>query len=95
VPLSPLGLLECANIHTGDCVTQTFGFGHTAEVLDEATGTVHTWTIVSPREADAGQGRLSEESPVAKALLGRGSGDSVEVQTPRGPRKYRVERLVS
>jgi transcription elongation factor GreA len=72
-----------------------FGFGRTAEVLDEASGTVHTWTIVGPTEADAAQGRLSEESPVAKALLGCASGDVVEVQAPRGPRKYRVERLVS
>jgi transcription elongation factor GreA len=71
-----------------------FAFGRTAEVLDEASGTVHTWTIVGPTEADAAQGRLSAESPVARALLGRASGDAVEVQTPRGPRKYRVERLV-
>jgi transcription elongation factor GreA len=73
----------------------TFAFGRTAEVLDEDSGTVQTWTIVGPTEADAAKGKLSAESPVARALLGRAPGDSVEVQTPRGPRKYRVERLVS
>ena len=73
----------------------TFAFGRTAEVLDEDSGTVQTWTIVGPTEADAAQGKLSAESPVARALLGRAPGDAVEVQTPRGPRKYRVERLVS
>jgi transcription elongation factor GreA len=73
----------------------TFAFGRTAEVLDESSGIVRTWTIVGPTEADADQGRLSAESPVARALLGRGPGDAVEVQTPGGPRKYRVERLVS
>jgi transcription elongation factor GreA len=73
----------------------TFGFGRTAEVFDETSGTAHTWTIVGATEADAAQGRLSEESPVAKALLGRAAGDTVEVETPRGPRKYRVERLIS
>jgi transcription elongation factor GreA len=73
----------------------TFSFGRTAEVLDEGSGTVETWTIVGPTEADAAQGKLSAESPVAKALLGRSPGDAVEVQTPGGPRKYRVERLVS
>jgi transcription elongation factor GreA len=72
-----------------------FAFGRTAEVLDEASGKVQTWTIVGPTEADLAKGRLSAESPVAKALLGRAAGDTVEVETPRGPRKYRVERLVS
>ena len=74
---------------------ETFAFGRTAEVLDEDSGKVHTWTIVGPTEADLGQGKLSAESPVASALLGRAVGDAVEVQTPRGPRKYRVKGLVS
>jgi transcription elongation factor GreA len=72
----------------------TFAFGRTAEVLDEDSGKVHTWTIVGPTEANLAQGKLSAESPVASALLGRAPGDAVEVQTPRGPRKYRVEKLV-
>ena len=73
----------------------TFAFGRTAEVLDEDSGKVHTWTIVGPTEANLAQGKLSAESPVASALLGRAVGDAVEVQTPRGPRKYRVKGLVS
>jgi transcription elongation factor GreA len=71
----------------------TFAFGRTAEVRDE-DGNVHTWTIVGATEADVAQGRLSVESPVASALLGRAPGEVVEVETPRGPRKYRVEKLV-
>ena len=78
-----------------DTQDATFAFGRTAEVLDEDSGTVQTWTIVGPTEADAAEGKLSAESPVARALLGRAPGDAVEVQTPRGPRRYRVERLVS
>src|ERR1700737_2092297 len=66
----------------------TFGFGRTAEVLDEDSGQVHTWTIVGSTEADLAQGRLSAESPVAKAMLGRAPGDAVVVKTPRGARKY-------
>src|SRR3954463_10962593 len=42
----------------------TFSFGRTADVLDEQSGTVHTWTIVGPTEADLEQGKLSAESPV-------------------------------
>ena len=73
----------------------TFAFGRTAEVLDEDSGKVHTWTIVGPTEADLAQGKLSAESPVARALLDHAPGDVVEVQTPRGTRKYRVEKLVA
>lgn len=71
-----------------------FAFGRTAEVLDEASGKVHRWTIVGSTEADLAQGKLSAESPVAKALLGRSPGESIEVETPRGPRTYRVQALV-
>jgi transcription elongation factor GreA len=70
------------------------GFGRTAAVLDEATGTVHTWTIVGATEADISNGRLSAESPVAAALLGREVGETVSVQTPRGARSYRIEKLL-
>jgi transcription elongation factor GreA len=72
----------------------TFAFGRTAEVRDEASGAVHTWKIVGPTEADISQGRLSAESPVARALLGRAPGETVAVETPRGKRGYRIERLV-
>ena len=72
----------------------TFAFGRTAEVLDQASGRLHTWTVVGPTEADPAQGRLSGESPVGSALLGRRPGDTVEVPTPRGTRNYRIEKLL-
>lgn len=71
-----------------------FAFGRSAEVRDEATGEVHTWTIVGAPEADRSQGRLSVESPVAKALLDRAPGETVEVPTPRGARRLTVERIL-
>jgi transcription elongation factor GreA len=64
-------------------------------VVDEGSGTVHTWTLVGRSEADFADGKISAESPVGKALLGRAPGDVVEVETPRGPQKYRVEKLVA
>ena len=73
---------------------RTFAFGRTAEVLDEVTGKVHTWTIVGSTEANLAQGKLSAESPVAMALIGRAPGEAIEVVTPRGPRTYRVQALV-
>jgi transcription elongation factor GreA len=70
-------------------------FGRTAEIKDEGTGELHTWTVVGAAEADRSAGRLSAESPVAKALLGHAPGEVVEVQTPKGVRRLRIERLVA
>ena len=47
-------------------------------------------TVVHPLEADLGQGKLSVESPVAKALLGAAKGDSVRLETPRGVKQLEV-----
>lgn len=77
-----------------DASTATVGFGRTAEVLDESTGKVHTWTIVGATEADLAKGSLSAESPVAQALIGRAAGDAVAVETPRGARTYRIQKLL-
>ena len=69
-------------------------FARPVEVIDEATGEAHQWTLVGPAEADRAAGKLSAESPVAKALMGAAPGDVVEVHTPRGARRLRVERLL-
>jgi transcription elongation factor GreA len=71
----------------------TFAFGRSAEVRDEDTGEVHTWTIVGAAEADRTRGKLSIESPVAKALLDQARGATVEVPTPRGARRLTIERI--
>jgi transcription elongation factor GreA len=72
-----------------------FAFGRSAEVRDEGTGDVQTWTIVGAAEADRSRGRLSAESPVARALLDQPAGSTVEVQTPRGVRRLTVVRVVA
>lgn len=81
-------------VDTADAGGSTFAFGGCAEVRDEETGELHTWTIVGATEADRSQGRLSAESPVARALLDRAAGDTVEVPTPRGTRRLRIERIL-
>jgi transcription elongation factor GreA len=86
--------LRSAVVVEADTRGATLAFGGTAAVLDESTGKTHTWTIVGPTEADLGQGKLSAESPVASALLGRASGETIEVETPRGLRRYRLEKLL-
>ncbi len=65
------------------------GFGSTVQVRDEH-GAEHTWRIVSSHDAAPGEGRLSADSPVALALLGRGPGDSASVALPKGERLYTV-----
>ncbi|HZO36682.1 MAG TPA: transcription elongation factor GreA, partial [Solirubrobacteraceae bacterium] len=68
-------------------------FGGTVTVTDEESGNEATYTIVGPTEADMASGKLSAESPVAQALLGKAVGDVAVVETPRGARRLRVERL--
>ncbi|HET6830297.1 MAG TPA: transcription elongation factor GreA [Solirubrobacterales bacterium] len=70
-----------------------FAFGRTAEVADDA-GTVHTWTLVGPTEADMSAGRLSAESPVGSALRDARVGADVVVETPRGNRTFTIRKLV-
>ena len=68
-------------------------FGGTVTVADDETGKEMTYTLVGPTEADLKAGKLSSESPVAQALLGRAAGDIAEIQTPKGTRRWRVVKL--
>jgi transcription elongation factor GreA len=77
-----------------DSDSNVLSFARPAEIRDEGTGEVHTWMIVGPTEADRAQGKLSSESPVARALLDRAVGDTVEVPTPKGVRRLKIVRLV-
>ncbi len=65
------------------------GFGSTVLVRDQ-DGVERTWRIVSSHDAAPGEGRLSAESPVAVALLGRSTGEQVSVSLPRGKRTMTV-----
>ncbi|MFP4642648.1 MAG: transcription elongation factor GreA [Chloroflexota bacterium] len=64
-------------------------FGTTATVLNEK-GEEKEYTIVGKAETDPKDGKISHESPVGKALLGKHIGDEVEVEAPKGKMKYRV-----
>ena len=75
-------------------VSDIFAFGLTAEVLDEASGAVNTWTLVGSTEADLASGRLSAESPIGRALRDAKVGEPVEAETPRGARTFVVQKLV-
>ena len=68
----------------GRCV-----FGATVEVEDES-GDASTWQIVGEDEADIKQNRISFSSPIARALIGKEAGESVDVQTPGGVKTYEI-----
>jgi transcription elongation factor GreA len=65
-------------------------FGATVTLADEETDEEQTFQIVGEDEADVSKGRLSVTSPLARALIGKGTGESVEVSTPRGAKSYEV-----
>jgi len=65
-------------------------FGATVTLADEETDEEQTFKIVGEDEADIKDGRLSVNSPLARALIGKEEGDNVEVSTPRGQKSYEV-----
>jgi len=87
--------LRNARVTEAPAETDVVAFGTTVTVADEESGREATYTLVGPTEADVRNGKLSAESPVAKALMGRRAGDEVEIHTPRGVRRQRVVRLGS
>jgi len=65
-------------------------FGAKVTLADEETDEEQTFQIVGEDESDISQGRLSVTSPLARALIGKRTGESVEVATPRGAKSYEV-----
>lgn len=85
--------LRAARVVEGTRDPDVVGFGSTVGVVDEASGRAVEFTLVGPTEADLKTGRLSSESPVARALVGARAGDTVSVETPGGERRYRVDSV--
>ena len=65
-------------------------FGATVTVVDEETDEEKTWQIVGEHEASIEKGLLNVKSPIARALIRKDVGDSVEVKTPGGEKSYEV-----
>ena len=68
----------------------TVKFGATVTLADEDTDEEVTYQIVGPYEADLAKKRISVQSPIARALIGRSVGDSTEVKAPGGIKSYEV-----
>jgi transcription elongation factor GreA len=77
-----------------DIATDTVRVGTLVHVKDEKTGKSVKYTIVGSAEADPAANRLSNESPVGRALMGHKRGEVVSVQVPRGPaRKLKITKI--
>ena len=68
----------------------TVKFGATVKIVDEDTEEERKYTIVGDAEAEASKGRISISSPIARALIGKSKGDSIEVAAPGGSRSYEI-----
>jgi transcription elongation factor GreA len=71
----------------------TVKFGATITLVDEDTDEERKFQIVGDHEADAKNGRISVSSPIARALIGKAKGDSVEVAAPGGARSYEILKV--
>ena len=65
-------------------------FGATVDLIDEDTEKEMTYQIVGDYEANVEQGKISISSPIARGLIGKETGDSVEVNTPGGGKSYEI-----
>jgi len=83
--LSRAEVIDVAKL-TGDSVK----FGATVELADEDTDEESKYQIVGDQEADVKEGKISISSPIARALIGKSEGDSVEVAAPGGARSYEI-----
>jgi transcription elongation factor GreA len=84
--LSNAQIIDPASLEAdGRCV-----FGATVELEDMDNGEAVTYQIVGDDEADIKEGKISISSPIARALIGKSSGDIAEVQAPGGVREYEI-----
>ena len=68
-------------------------FGATVTLIDEDTDKKAVWQIVGEPEADAKAGKISITSPIARALINKKKGESVEVVTPGGAKAYKITKI--
>jgi transcription elongation factor GreA len=84
------GILGLADVIDPTKLSGSVKFGATVTVVDEETDEEKTWQIVGEHEADVEKGLLNIKSPIARALIGKEEGDSVEVRTPGGQKDYEI-----
>jgi len=84
------GVISLAEVIDTSKLSGPIKFGAVVALVDEDTDEEKTYQIVGEYEADIEKGRLNVRSPLARALIGKTVGDSVEVRTPGGERAYEI-----
>ena len=84
------GVISLADVIDVAKLSGTVKFGARVTLVDEDTDEEKTYQVVGEYEADIESGKLNMKSPLARALIGKDEGDSVEVRTPGGVRSYEI-----
>ncbi|MHA3976333.1 transcription elongation factor GreA [Halovulum sp. GXIMD14794] len=84
------GIIGRADVIDITRMSGSIKFGATVKLIDEDTEQEKTYQIVGEAEADIENGLLNVKSPLARALIGKETGDSVEVKTPGGVKDYEI-----
>ncbi len=84
------GILSLAAVIDPTTLNGPIKFGATITMVDEDTDEEKTWQIVGEHEANVEAGLLNIKSPIARALIGKEEGDSVEVRAPGGNKSYEI-----
>ena len=87
------GVLGLAEVIDPSKLSGSIKFGATVTLVDEDTDAEKTWQIVGEYEANVEAGLLNIKSPIARALIGKEEGDSIEVRTPGGEKSYEVLKI--
>jgi transcription elongation factor GreA len=82
-------------IDESDYAADEVHLGSTVKVKDLKNSSSHEFSIVGSAEADPVNQRISNESPLGRALIGHKKGETVDVTTPRGVVKYKIESIKS
>ena len=86
-------VLSLADVIDPKTLSGSVKFGAKVTVVDEDTDEEKVWQIVGEYEANIEKGLLNVKSPIARALIGKEEGDSVEVRTPGGERSYEILKI--
>jgi transcription elongation factor GreA len=73
--------------------TDRAAFGSTVKLREDGNGTLVTYQLVMPEDADATKGQISTSSPIGKAIVGKQEGDDITVPTPTGVRRFELISL--
>lgn len=87
------GAISLAQVIDPKTLSGPIKFGATVHLVDEETEEEKTYMIVGESEADIEHGLLNIKSPIARALIGKEEGDSVEVRTPGGAKSFEIVKI--